>query len=54
MFEVRAHVSDGRIARVLFGIADARMVLLHGFIKKSPTTPQQDLALARQRLKEVS
>lgn len=27
------------------------MVLLHGFIKKSAKTPDNDLALAKQRLK---
>ncbi len=29
------------------------MVLLHGFIKKTQTTPRDDLDLARKRLKEV-
>ncbi len=29
------------------------MVLLHGFVKKSNKTPQADLKLAMQRLKEV-
>jgi phage-related protein len=39
-----------RIARVFFAIEDNRMVLLHGFIKKSQSTPQPDLELARRRL----
>jgi phage-related protein len=29
------------------------MILLHGFIKKTQTTPKQDLDLAKQRKKEV-
>jgi phage-related protein len=29
------------------------MVLLHGFIKKSNSTPASDLALAKNRLKQV-
>ncbi|MFM7293362.1 MAG: type II toxin-antitoxin system RelE/ParE family toxin [Burkholderiales bacterium] len=29
------------------------MVLLHGFIKKSSSTPADDLALAKNRLKQV-
>jgi len=37
-----------RTARVLFYIdVKARMVLLHGFIKKTPKTDQTDLAIAR-------
>jgi phage-related protein len=31
----------------------ATMVLLHGFIKKQQATPQPDLALARDRLKQL-
>ncbi len=29
------------------------LVLLHGFIKKQQATPQPDLALARERLKQL-
>ncbi len=29
-----------------------RMVLLHGFLKKTQQTPDEDLALARRRMKE--
>lgn len=49
LYEVRTRLKD-RIARVLFGIEGSDMVLLHGFIKKSQTTPKGDLALARKRL----
>lgn len=41
------------IARVLFVMYEKRMVLLHGFIKKTQETPQQDFDLARRRAKEV-
>ncbi len=51
--EVRSHLTGGRIARVLFCIAEGRMALLHGFIKKSHKTPQPDLDLAVKRMKEV-
>ena len=50
LHEVRSNLKD-RIARVLFGIVDGEMVVLHGFIKKSQATPAGDLALARKRLK---
>jgi len=42
-----------RIARVLFTVVADRMILLHGFIKKSPATPPADLKLARTRMKQV-
>jgi phage-related protein len=47
--EVRSSLSQNRIARVLFYIdAKGRMVLLHGFIKKTQKTPPADLELARK------
>ncbi|HEX4293085.1 MAG TPA: type II toxin-antitoxin system RelE/ParE family toxin [Rhizomicrobium sp.] len=49
LYEVRTHLKDV-VARVLFTIEGDKMVLLHGFIKKSQTTPAADLALARGRL----
>jgi phage-related protein len=49
LYEVRTHLTHNRIARVLFYIDRAgRMVLLHGFIKKTQKTPDEDLALARK------
>lgn len=50
LWEIRSHLPD-RVARVIFSTYGPRMVLLHGFIKKSPRTPKQDLALARARLR---
>jgi len=49
LWEVRSHLSGGRIARVLFTVRDGEMALLHSFIKKSRKTPAKDLRLARQR-----
>ena len=47
--EIRTHLAQGRIARVMFYIdAQGRMVLLHGFIKKTQKTPLNDLELARK------
>ena len=49
LYEVRSSLSGNRIARVLFYVdAGSRMVLLHGFIKKTQRTPQSDLELARK------
>ncbi|MCX6611892.1 MAG: type II toxin-antitoxin system RelE/ParE family toxin [Acidobacteria bacterium] len=54
LWEVRSNLADGKIGRVIFCVAQERMVLLHGFIKKTPKTPPQDLKLALKRMKEVS
>jgi phage-related protein len=53
LWEVRSTLANNRIARVIFGIVDNQMVLLHGLIKKSQKTPDKDLSLARERLKET-
>src|SRR6266699_5050948 len=46
--EVRTSLARNRIARVLFYIdKKGRMVLLHGFIKKTQKTPDEDRELAR-------
>ena len=45
LWEVRINLPN-RIARVLFTLDGKHMVLLHGFIKKSPQTPPEDLKLA--------
>lgn len=46
--EVRTSLAQNRIARVLFYIdKKGRMVLLHGFIKKTRQTPDEDLELAK-------
>ncbi|MBI5774101.1 MAG: type II toxin-antitoxin system RelE/ParE family toxin [Verrucomicrobia bacterium] len=50
LWEVRSRLPD-RIARVIFTSGEGRMVLLHGFIKKSQRTPQEDLELAKTRLR---
>ena len=49
IYEVRTDLTHNRIARVLFYIdRKGRMVLLHGFLKKTQKTPAEDLALARR------
>jgi len=54
LFEIRSNISGKRIARVIFEVRRGRMVLLHGFVKKSQKTPKSDLDLARQRAKEIT
>lgn len=52
LWEVRSKLTHGRIARVLFFAHGGKMILLHGFIKKTKKTPDNDLALAMKRKKE--
>jgi phage-related protein len=53
LWEVRSTLTTSRIARVIFTLHDGQMILLHGFIKKTQKTPQDDLDIARKRMKEV-
>jgi phage-related protein len=47
LYEVRTSLAQNKIARVLFYIdKKERMVLLHGFVKKTQKTPQEELELA--------
>ena len=49
LYEVRSDLAGNKIGRVLFYIdIRGRMVLLHGFIKKTQKTPPSDLELARK------
>jgi phage-related protein len=54
LWEVRSSLPSSRIARVLFSVREACIVVLHGFIKKSQKTPAGDLALARKTYREFS
>jgi phage-related protein len=47
LWEVRTSLPSNRIARVLFSVQQSRILVLHGFIKKTQKTPADDLALAR-------
>ena len=53
LWEIRTDLPTKRTARVLVCLYRERLVALHGFIKKTRTTPDEDLALARKRRKEL-
>ena len=53
LWEVRTDLPAKRTARVLFCLYRGRLIVLHGFMKKTRTTPDEDLALARKRQKEL-
>ncbi len=53
VMELRTDLPTKRTARVLLCLYREHLVALHGFIKKTRTTPIEDLALARKRQKEL-
>ena len=53
VFEIRARGSEG-IGRAFFCcMKGKRIVILHGFVKKTQATPVKELRLAKQRMKDV-
>ncbi len=53
LFELRVRGKEG-IVRVFYcTLVDKRIVMLHGFVKKSRKTPSKDLRIAKRRLREV-
>jgi phage-related protein len=53
LWEVRSNLPSRRIARILFFFHEERLGIVHGFIKKTQKTPQDDIELARKRMKEM-
>jgi phage-related protein len=53
LWELRTDLPTKRSARVLLAVYRGHLVALHGFIKKTRATPDEDLALARRRQKEL-
>ncbi len=53
LYEIRAKAAEG-IGRAIFcTLVGQRIVILHGFVKKTDKTPARDLDLARNRMKQV-
>ena len=53
LFEIRARAEEG-IGRAFYcTLVGRRIVILHGFIKKTEKTPQRELVIARNRQREV-
>jgi phage-related protein len=53
LWEVRTNLPSKTITRVLICFHEGVIVALHGFIKKTQKTPDEDLKIARKRMKEV-
>ena len=53
LYELRPRGREG-IARVFYcTLVGRRIVLLHVFVEKTPSTPKRELAIARRRKREV-
>lgn len=53
LYEIRTTLPSRRIARTLLIYCQKQLVALHAFIKKTETTPDADLQIARKRQKET-
>ncbi len=52
LWEARTSLPNGNMARVLFCIAEGKIIALSGFIEKTQETPPEEPALARKRMNE--
>jgi phage-related protein len=53
LWEIRTNLPTKRTARVMICLHQDHLVALHGFIKKTRTTPTGEFELARRRQKEL-
>lgn len=53
LFELRAKGKDGMARVFYFTFGGQRIILLHGFSKKSAKTPAREIGTAVRRMKEV-
>ena len=54
LWELRSTMPSSRIARIIFTFSEGTIVLLNGFVKKSQKAPASELALARNRAKDMA
>ena len=50
--ELRTRYGRERLRVLYFGASTRERVLLHGFVKRSPKTPEQDIRIAEVRMTE--
>jgi phage-related protein len=51
LFEIRTDLSTQRTARTFLCVYRGHLVVLHAFIKKTRTTPDEEMSVARKRQK---
>ena len=54
LFEVRAKAAEGIARAFCCTVVGKRILVLHGFIKKTDKTPTNELKIARDRMKELN
>lgn len=54
LWEVRSTLPSRRIARLILCFHENKIVVLHGFFKKTQRTSSEDIDLAGQRMKEMT
>lgn len=54
LWEIRTDLTDRQIARVMLCLHEGILVALHAFIKKTQKTPDDEMATARKRQKELN
>lgn len=52
LYELRWKAKDKQQRIAYFAASGRKLVLVHGFTKKSKTTPQKEIELARKRMRE--
>lgn len=50
--ELRITARSGEVRILYFAFTNRRLILLHGFMKKTKKTPIQDIEIAERRLKD--
>lgn len=53
LWEVRSNITGKRIARILFFHHTDKLILLHGFVKKTQKTPNTEINKALDRLNRL-
>ena len=53
LWEIRTDLPTKKTARVLLCVYREHLVALHGFVKKTRKTPDEDLEIARKRKREL-
>lgn len=53
LWEIRSRLNNKRIARIIFFMKNNKVILIHGFVKKTQKIPQKDICLALFRKKQI-
>jgi phage-related protein len=53
LYEIRVKGREGQGSVFYCTIQGKTIIMLHGFIKKTPATPKRELDIARRRMREV-